>query len=237
MHITRRGAAAVALSCGMLASLPALAADEPRYNQVSLRAEVSKEVARDLMVVTLYSEAQNTDPGKLAKQITETMNKAVQQSRQVKDVKISQGSRNSYPVYDSKGQKITGWRERAELRLESGDFPALSKLTGELLQQLKMGGMDFAIAPATRKASEDALIKDAVDAFKARAQIATEALGGKGYKVVSLNLNSSGYPQPYMRAPMMMKASMDAEAAPSPQVEAGTTQVSVNADGTIEVQM
>ena len=89
MQIPRRGTALI-LSCGLLASLPALAADEPRYNQVSLRAEVSKEVARDLMVVTLYSEAQNTDPGKLAKQITETMNKAVQQSRQVKDVKISQ---------------------------------------------------------------------------------------------------------------------------------------------------
>ena len=237
MQIPRRGAALI-LSCGLLASLPALAADEPRYNQVSLRAEVSKEVPRDLMVVTLYSEAQNTDPGKLAKQITETMNRAVQQSRQVKDVKISQGSRNSYPVYDSKGQKITGWRERAELRLESENFPAVSQLTADLLQELKMGGMDFSIAPATRKASEDALLKDAVDAFKARAQLATEALGGKGYKVVSLNLNSSGYPRPYLRsAPMAMKAMGADEAAPAPDIEAGTSEVSMNADGLIEVQM
>ncbi|NOM41871.1 SIMPL domain-containing protein, partial [Klebsiella pneumoniae] len=95
---------------------------------------------------------QNTDPGKLAQQIPEAMNKAVQPSRQVKDVTLSQGSRNSYPVYDSKGQKITGWRERAELRLESANFPALSQLTADLLQELKMGGMDFSIAPATRKA-------------------------------------------------------------------------------------
>ncbi|MCH7417993.1 SIMPL domain-containing protein [Pseudomonas mosselii] len=239
MHISRRGAAAVALSCGMLANLPALAADEPRYNQVSLRAEVSKEVARDLMVVTLYSEAQNSDPGKLAKEITETMNKAVQQARQVKDVKISQGSRNSYPIYDTKGQKITGWRERAELRLEGADFPALSKLTGELLQDLKMGGMDFSIAPATRKSNEDELLKDAVAAFKARAQLATEALGGKDYKVVSLNLNSSGYPRPYLRsAPMAMMAKGAAdEAAPAPDIEAGTSEVSMSADGLIEVQV
>ncbi len=62
---------------------------------------------------------------------------------------------------------------------------------------------------ATRKASEDALLKDAVAAFKARAQLATDALGGKGYKIVNLNLNSNGYPQPYMRAPMMMKAASD----------------------------
>jgi len=162
------------------------------------------------------------------------MNKAVQQSRQVKDVKISQGSRNSYPVYDSKGQKITGWRERAELRLESADFPALSKLTGELLNTLKMQNMEFAIADTTRRSSEDALLKDAVSAFKARAQLATDALGGKGYKIVNLNFNTNGYPQPYARGGMMMKAAM-MDSAPTPEVEAGTSQVSMSADGVIEV--
>ncbi len=108
------------------------------------------------------------------------MNKALAQAKQVKDITLRQGSRNSYPIYDTKGQKITGWRERAELRLESSDFAALSKLTGELLTDLKMGGMDFAIATPTRKASEDALLKDAVSAFKARAQLATDALGRQG---------------------------------------------------------
>ncbi len=235
--LNSRRSAALVMASSLLASLPALA-EEPRYNQISLRAEVSKEVARDLMIVTLYSEAQNTDPGKLAKEITETMNKAVQQARDVKEIKISQGSRNSYPIYDNKGQKITGWRERAELRLESADFPALSKLTGTLLQDLKMGGMYFSIAPATRKTIEDDLLKDAVNAFKARAQLATEALGGKGYKVVNLNLNSSGYPHPYARsAPMMMKAGMAEDAAPAPEIEAGTSQVTLSADGTIEIQM
>ena len=64
---------------------------------------------------------------------------------------LRQGSRNSYPIYDSKNQKITGWRERAELRMESADFPALSKLTCELLNTLKMDSMDFAIADATEE--------------------------------------------------------------------------------------
>ncbi|QZI69872.1 SIMPL domain-containing protein [Pseudomonas protegens] len=232
-----RSLALLALSAGTLTSLPALAADELHYNQISLRAEVSQEVARDLMIVTLYSESQSSDPAKLAAEITSTMNKALGQARQVKDVTLRQGSRNSYPIYDDKGQKITGWRERAELRLESSDFAALSKLTGELLGDLKMAGMDFAIADPTRKASEDALLKDAVKAFKARAQLATEALGGKGYKIVNLNLNSNGYPQPYLRAPMMMKAASMDSAPVTPEVEAGTSQVSMTADGAIEVLM
>ena len=229
-----RTATALTLGASTLASLPALAADELHYNQISLRAEASQEVARDKMIVTLYTESQNTDPAKLAAEITTTMNQALDQAREVKAVTLRQGSRNSYPIYDNKNQKITGWRERAELRLESADFPALSKLTGELLNTLKMENMDFAIADATRKASEDALLKDAVTAFKARAQLATEALGGKGYKIVNLNFNTNGYPQPYARGGMMMKAAM-MESAPTPQVEAGTSQVSMSADGVIEV--
>ncbi|MGY2285432.1 SIMPL domain-containing protein [Pseudomonas gingeri] len=229
-----RSATLLALSIATLASLPAMAADELHYNQISLRAEVSQEVARDLMIVTLYTEAQNSDPAKLAAEITTTMNKALGEAREVKAVTLRQGSRNSYPIYDNKTQKITGWRERAELRLESGDFAALSKLTGDLMQTLKMEGMDFSISTATRKASEDALLKEAVNAFKARAQLATDALGGKGYKIINLNLNGNGYPQPYARGAMMMKApAMDS--APTPEVEAGTSQVSMNADGVIEV--
>ena len=233
----QRTAAVLTLTLGAFASLPALA-EGVNYNQVSLRAEASQEVPRDLMIVTLYTEAQNSDSAKLAAEITTTMNNALNQAKQVKEVTLRQGSRNSFPIYDNKTQKITGWRERAELRLESTDFAALSKLTGELMQTLKMGNMQFTVANATRKTSEDALLKDAVNAFKARAQLATDALGGKGYKIVSLNLNSNGYPQPYMRGAMMMKAAAPAmDSAPTPEIEAGTSEVSMSADGVIEVQM
>ena len=234
MFSLRPAAALLAFGAAALSSVSAMAEDV-HYNQISVRAEVDQEVARDLMNVTLYSEAQNTDPAKLAAEITETLNKALAQARQVNGVTIRQGNRSSYPVYDDKGQKITGWRERAELRLESADFAALSKLTGEMLGDMKMGGMDFSIAKPTRKTSEDALLKSAVTAFRARAQLLTEALGGTGYKVINLNFNTSGYPQPYLRAPVMMMKAERSDAAPTPDVEAGTSQVTVTADGVIEV--
>lgn len=227
---------AAALALGASISLPALA-EEARYNQVALRAEVSQEVAHDLMHVSLYSEAQNSDPAALAAEITRTLNRALEQARQAKGVTLSLGGRNSYPIYDEKGQQITGWRERAELRLESADFATLSKLTAELLKELKMTGMDFAISTPSRKKTEDGLLKEAVDAFKARAQLATQALGGSGYKLVSLNLNSAGFqpPTPMYRGAAKSMAVMDA--APTPQIEAGSSQVQVSADGVIEVQM
>ena len=75
-----------------------------------------------------------------------------------------------------------------------------------------------------------------VGAFKARAQLATEALGGKTYRIVNLSLNNNGYPRPYARGPMVMKASA-ASADVTPDIEPGTSEVSINADGVIEVQM
>lgn len=226
----------VTRSVALLASITCLSAvaDEQHYNQISLRAEATSEVAHDRMHVTLYSEAQHEDPAQLAAQTTEAMNKALQRARLAKGIVVSQGSRSSYPVYEEKGQQITAWRERAELRLESGDFAALSKLTGELMQDLKMGSMQFSVSDAIRKQNEDALLKDAVAAFRARAQLATEALGGGDYKIVSLNLNSSGRYQPEMMRSVAMK-SMDA--MPTPDIEAGTRQISIDADGVIEVQM
>ncbi|MCY1290848.1 hypothetical protein D9M69_465080 [compost metagenome] len=236
MSLPTRLAAGLALCVATLGSLPLHAAEEPRYNQIALRAEVSQDVAHDLMHVTLYSEAQNSDPAKLAADTTAALNAALAKARGAKNVTVQLGSRNSYPVYDKDGQQITGWRERAELRLESQDFAALSKLTAELLGDLKMGGMDFAISKPSRKKSEDALLKEAVAAFKERAQLATEALGGKGYKLVSLNLASGGFrPVPMQRmdaAPMMSMAK-----GAAPEIEAGTSEVTVNADGVIEVQI
>ncbi|WP_263260372.1 SIMPL domain-containing protein [Pseudomonas sp. RIT-PI-S] len=218
-------------ACMTLLSLPALA-DELRYNQITLHAEASRDVQRDLMSVTLYSEAQDTDPARLADTVTKSLNDALAKARQASSVSIRQGSRNSGPVYDEKGQNITAWRERGELRLESQDFAALASLTGELQQTLKLGGMEFSIATATRQQSEDALIKDAIAAFKARAAIAAQAMGKQDYKIVNLAISSSGVPQPYMRAPMMKAARMEMA---TPEVEAGTTEVTVSADGTIEL--
>jgi len=228
---------ATPLVLAALASLPALAEEAPRYNQISLQAEASREIAHDLMLVTLYSEAQHKDPAQLAGDITRSLNAAVERARQVAGVKVSLGNRNSHPVYDDQGRRIVAWRERAELRLESADFAALSQLSAELLGELKIGDMRFAIADATRKKNEDTLLQDAVKAFSERAQLATQALGGSGYKLVSLSLNSAGIvPPPFPRVAMMK--SMDREAgAPAQEIEAGSSQVSIRADGVIEVQM
>ena len=214
-----------------------LYANEQSYNQISLRAEAQQEVAHDQMQVILYSEAQDTDPARLADTVTKALNHAVATARKHPQINVKLGNRSSSPVYDSKGQKITAWRERAELRLETTEFSELSALTAELLKTLKMANMQFSIAPKTRISSEDDLLKEAISAFQARAQLVTKAFGSTSYKVVNLNLNSSGFSRPPMyagSAKMMVSAMADQESA-VPEIEAGSSQVSIIADGVIEI--
>lgn len=219
-----------------LCILPVQAGEPPRYNQISLRAEVNREVAHDRMHVILYREAQHSDPAKLATQITASLNRAVERARAVKPVAVSLGSRQSFPVYDDQGRKVVAWRERAELRLESTDFAALAQLSSALLDELQMAGMHFSLSSDSRKQHEDQLLKDAVAAFKTRAQLVSEAMGARSYRLVRLDLNASGAPRPPLMRAMAMK-DMGMESAPAPQIEAGNSQLVVNADGVIEVQM
>ncbi|TDQ34663.1 SIMPL domain-containing protein [Thiopseudomonas denitrificans] len=210
-------------------------ADNNTYNRVSLQAEASTQIPHDLMYVTLYTEDRNSDAASLAQDITRTLNQAISQSKSAPEVKLSMGNRNSSPVYDDKGKKIIAWRERAELRLESTNFAQLSTLTGTLLQNMNMGSMRFGIAESTRQQHEDQLLEQAIAAFNNRAQLATQSLGGKDYRLVNLNLGSQGGYQPpmYARAVMASSAPM-AESAP--MVEAGNSELKMIANGVIEIR-
>ena len=83
-------------------------------------------------------------------------------------------------------------------------------------------------------AAENELITEAIAAFKARAEIAKAALGGRGYKLQNLNVASGrNVPQPQPYAAMAR-----GQAAPevtAPNLEAGISVITVNANGTIEI--
>tara|TARA_R110000822_G_scaffold21702_10_gene68472 strand:- start:3649 stop:4353 length:705 start_codon:yes stop_codon:yes gene_type:complete len=227
--------APVCVGLGLALTATSLLAQEPRYNQVSLRAEVQKAVSHDTLQVRLYAEDQDKDAGKLAGRITARLNKALDVARQTESVSVSSGNRSSQPVYDEKGEKIVAWRERGDILLESTDFASLSTLTGQLLGELNLDDMQFSLSPENRRSTEDELIREAIEAFKARADIATRSLGGSDYKIVNLNLNSQFMQPPiYRGAKVAMMA--DAESA-SPSVEGGQADVTVSADGIIEVNL
>lgn len=224
------------LLAGLSVALPALA--EPlNYNQVSLRAEVQQAVSNDTLTVTLFVEDQDTDPAKLANRITTRLNQGLETARGNSSIRVSSGNRHTQPVYDEKRKNISAWRERGEIRLEGTDFAAISSTMGELLGNLSLGDMQFSLSADSRSATENELIQRAIEAFRQRADIATRSLGGSGYRIVNLNLNTQFMtPRPYMQSGRMMAMAADVEAA-APAVEGGEADVSVSADGVIEVEL
>jgi len=228
---------AILCLCAMMA--PAHADAPTPYNRISLHAQAQRDVLHDVMRVTLYSEAQDADPARLADETTRVLNAATAQARAVAGVTVQTGARASHPVYAKDNQRILAWRERAELSVTSADFAALAALTSDLMGELKIASRHFMISKASRKSHEDSLIQEAIAAFRARAQLAAQAFGGKDYRLVNLDLGGTGF-RPlvtHQRATSSAYASMSTSATTYQEIEAGSSTVSITASGVIEIQI
>lgn len=211
----------------------ALAADAapPRYNTVTLQADVQREVQNDLLSATLFVEANDATPAAVANAVNRSVNEALRVAKEYKAVRVRSGNNQTYPVY-SKANQLQGWRGRGEIGLESRDFEAASALIGRLQSTMQLAGMQFTVAQESRRAVENELITEAIAAFKARAEIARAALGGRGYELQNLNVSSNRPmpPQPYMA----MRAQAAQEVA-SPNLEGGISVITVSANGSVEI--
>ena len=216
--------------------VPGFAQNAPpqRYNVVELSANVQREVANDLMTAQLFIEASDANPAQLANQLNRALAEGVRIAKEYPLVKVRTGNNQTYPVYGRINQ-AQGWRGRAELRLETRDFAAGAALVGRLQASLQLAGMQFAVAPETRQKAENELIAEAIAAFRARADIARSALGGKSFKLQHLNVNtgsSSAAPRQFMRS----AAAMADGAMSAPPVEAGESMITVSASGAVEIE-
>lgn len=226
--------ACLALFMTLLAvpAAPALAAEPQRYNVVELQAAADREVGNDLMLATLYIQQEGLDSAQVGNTVNRAVTEALNLARSYPAVKVRTGNNQTMPVYD-RNNKQTGWRGRGEIRLETRDFAAGANLIGKLQSSLQLGNISFAVSPEARKKAEDELIAEAIAAFKNRAELVKGVMGGRGYKIQRLNLNT-GYSGPPPR-PMMMAMAKSADVAPPP-VEGGTSQVNVQVNGAIEVE-
>jgi len=215
--------------------VPLHAQEGVRYHQVSLQAGAEREIVPDRMRITLYSEARDANAARLAHATTKILNEAIEKARLVKGVSIQSGNRSAYRATD---KKLPIWQERAELHLESSDFVALAALSEDLMGDLKIAGHYFFISKSRLREIENQLIEEAIAAFQERAQIITTSLGGRGYKIKQLNLDDQNGVRPLMLARNMdrVMASPQSDQMPA-QIEAGTSEVAIIAQGLIEVEM
>lgn len=218
-----------ALLIALLLPLAALADDErPLFNLVSLSAQAEREVPNDLLAAVLAAEAEGADPAKLAREVNQKMQRALDLAKAERAVRARSGAYQTWPV--SEKGRIVRWRVRQELRLESGDFAAATELIGKLQASLALASLALTVSPDARRQAENALTAEAIAAFEERARVVRDAMKAKGYRVKELQVGGGAQPRPMMA----QVRSMAAEAAPA--VEPGTSRILITVSGTVQLQ-
>jgi predicted secreted protein len=215
---------------------PARAADAGPGNQVDLSVEASREVPNDLVRAVLYAEVSDPDPARVAAQLNRIMNEALAVAKAESRVQTRSGAMTSAAVFaaDNSG-RISAWRGRSELRLQSHEPGALGELIGRLQATLQVAGISYAVSPALQRQVEDELITEAIGRFQARAEIVRRALAGSRVRIVHMAISAGGN-APIMRPMLLRAAPAAAGVVPAPQIEAGASQVQVSVNGTVEIE-
>jgi predicted secreted protein len=202
---------------------------EPQFDMVSFETQVSREVPNDQLVAVLAVELHGPDPAALAATANRRMAEALKRVAAVPAVTARSGNYQTFPRFD-RNQRIEGWQLSQELRLESADLPAATRLIGKLQEDLVVRSMAMRLSPEARRDAEDALMAEAIAAFHARAELVRGAMKAGGYRMRSLSIGTTGGqpPRPFEARAMSSSAPV--------AVEAGVSQVIVTASGSIQLR-
>lgn len=208
-----------------------IAAEEaPRYNQIHFQVERTRAVDNDRMHAVLGVTAEDDNAARVADQINRTMDWALKTAKTKTKIEARTGAYRTHPVYDK--EKIRRWRASQELILEASDFAELGNLVGQLQERLQVASITFSVSAGQRRAAEDELITQALEAYQQRAELVRRQLAAKGYRIVDVSINTGGG-QP---VPLMRGLAMESAAVAPPALEGGASPLGVNVSGTIELQ-
>lgn len=201
---------------------------------VQLQATARSELPNDEMVVELAAERSGPSAEKLNDDVLSALNLALAKAKPVAGVRARLGSVTTQPDWGPQGKR-TGWRVRGIVVPEGRDLKATGALAGELATDLQIASVAFRLTAAARSREESRLLKEAADAFSARAKETAAAFGFGGYELKTLNINHAPAPQPPRPMAMEMRAS-GASAAPSLPIDGGDAAVSLNISGSVELK-
>lgn len=221
------------LIIALLFVLPVLATAHEttdHYDRVHLSANAQTRIENDTVIATLYAQEEGSDAVQLADLVNNRINEAIELVKQHDAIKLQTNNYSTNPVYHK--NKITGWRVRQSIRLESQDMTLMSEVLGDLQQTLALQGINFAVSPGLKNRTDDELIVEALKVFEQRAKNIIQQLRRKNYKIVDINVSTSV--NHYARRNYEVAAMASKVASPS--IEGGEQTIQVTISGQIELE-
>ena len=206
--------------------------NESHYDRINLNVSATAKIENDTMVATVYAVEEGSDATKLARLVNKRIRDGLDLVAKHGTIKHQTNAYSSNPIYSN--NKIKGWRVRQSLRLESKDMALMSDILGKLQSDLALQSMQFTVSPDSKNAQDKILIDNAIESFEERAMQVVKKLHRNNYKIVNMNISTSGVaginPQYQMR-------SMALESANSaPVVSAGEQTLRVTVNASIELE-
>ena len=215
---------------GLAHAQPAPAVTDVKGTKVNLEARASVEVDNDVMRASLFVEMEDTDATRLADKVNRATNDAIKLARGFTGLRAKTSGYTTYPVIDK--ERIVRWRSRSEISVEGEDFRRMAEAIGKLQALMQLGGVEFSVSAAARARAEEPLTQTAIADFLRKAEQLAKGFKGSGFSVLEATVSAdSGFIPP---RPMMMK-SMAAEAVTAPDLQGGTSRVTVTVNGSILV--
>ena len=205
--------------------------DETHYDRIHLSVSATAQLDNDTMVAIVSAQEEGSQAAQLSALVNKRIRNALELVKKHPQIKHQSNAYSSNPIYNK--NKITGWRVSQSLRLESSNMALMSDVLGKLQADLALKSMQFTVSPDSKNKQDEILINEALEAFSKRAQQVVKKLDRRNYKIVDINISTSGAgvvrPQYQMRA-----MAMDAEN--SPAIAAGEQAVTVTVSGKIELE-
>ena len=227
---------AVFLGLQAVASVQAQSNGETLYNVFNLTSEATAEVDNDLMLATLVVQLEDKDPAVLADKVNQTMAWAIDVLKPYEMLTIKTRDYQTYPRYDtSQVRRLIGWRATQTLQLETEDFGAAGQAIQKLQEKLQVQGIRLMTRDSTREIASDQLIEEALNAFKDRAYLIQKNMASSGYRILDVNIQTGQSNTPMFNTRAEMADVMRSSVATEPVVEPGTSRVTVQVYGRVQL--
>lgn len=224
----------------VVSTLPA-----PPSHVMTLSATAAMEVPMDVLSITLSATREAAEAGVAQAQLTQALDAALALARPLArpgQLDVRTGGFSLSPRYaptpartSSGAPAIVGWIGRAELRLEGRDLAGVARLAGQL-SSLSVSQVGFSLSRESREQAEAQTSRQAIQAFRDRAQAYAQQFGYAAYTIREVQV---GLQDPVMylqaRMPMVRAAGAPMVADAAIPVEAGQTTVSSTVSGSVHM--